>query len=310
MHSTTRARRLAATGLGLAALTLVGLPTPAGAAVVVGDPACVAAEEGHGHGGGAARGGWGPDTRPVSAAEQRAISRRTARRLSGTRGTGPGDGATIRVHVHVMAAKNGAGNVPRAVLQDQVDVLNQTYAGAESVDAAETGFSFTLASVDRFFVTKWHRDKASKKYRTQTRKGGARALNVWLVDFSYLGVATFPWNYDRSPAIDGVRLNVGSLPGGDIPDYDLGETATHEVGHWLGLFHTFQGGCSETNDEVDDTPAQGQSSRGCPEGNDTCDLPGDDPIHNYMDYSVDTCYTQFTPGQSTRMNEMWTAYRA
>ncbi len=306
MYSTTRGRRLAAAGLGLAALTLVGLPTPAGAAVVAGDPGCVVPAEEHDDGA-AARGGWGPDTAPVSPAEQREIRQRTERRLGGARVAA---GAAIRVHVHVMAARNGAGNVSRAVLEEQVDVLNQTYAGAESPDAAETGFTFTLASVDRFFNTTWHRDGASKKYRKQTRTGGARALNVWLVDFDYLGVATFPWRYQRSPKIDGVRLNVGSLPGGPIADYNLGETATHEVGHWLGLFHTFQGGCSRDNDDVADTPAQLLPSKGCPEGADTCPTPGVDPIHNYMDYSVDTCYTQFSPDQSTRMGEMWAAYRA
>ena len=187
-------------------------------------------------------------------------------------------------------------------------MLNTTFAGQEG--GSNTGFTFTLAGVDRYFNNSWHQDKQSTKYRAQTRLGGANALNVWLVDFKYLGIATFPWDYGRNGSIDGIRVHYGSLPGGDIANYNLGETATHEAGHWFGLYHTFQGGCTATNDEVADTPAQAGPTNGCPEGADTCPLPGTDPIHNYMDYSYDSCYTQFTAGQTTRMQQMFSAYRA
>ena len=209
-----------------------------------------------------------------------------------------------------MASSSGEGDVTDAQIADQIDVLNATFAGAESGEAANTGFSFTLAGTDRFYNNTWHRDGASSKYRKQTRQGGADALNIWLVDFNYLGIATFPWDYSRNAGIDGIRVQYSSLPGGDATNFNLGETATHEAGHWFGLYHTFQGGCTTTNDEVADTPAQGGPSSGCPVGADTCSLPGLDPIHNYMDYSYDSCYNQFTPGQSARMSQMWTAYRA
>ncbi|MBU1802533.1 zinc metalloprotease [Nocardioides sp.] len=270
-----------------------------------------------------ARGGQAHDHRSVSAKQQRRIEARTERILAAKGGNGKGKpggggggggavqvGGVIPVYVHVMAASNGAGDVSDAQIAAQVDVLNATYAGQESSAAPDTSFSFTLAGTDRFYNNTWHQDGASSKYRKATRQGGADALNVWLVDFDYLGVATFPWDYARNGGIDGVRVQYDSLPGGGIPDYDLGKTATHEVGHWLGLYHTFQGGCTSTNDEVSDTPAQSSPTSGCPEGRDSCSLPGLDPIHNYMDYSFDACYDRFSAGQSTRMSEMFSAYRA
>ena len=313
MHLTHRrptpARRVAAASLGLVALSLVGLPSPATAAVVRGGEICV--EDAHDHEGesAAARGGYGPDTRPVTAAEQREISQRTNRILDRQKGRPPA-GTTIPVYVHVMAAADGTGDVSDAAIAEQIAVLNATFGGEESGDAAETGFTFTLADTDRYYNDTWHRDGASQKYRKLTRLGGANALNMWLVEFKYLGIATFPWDYAKQPGIDGVRVHFASLPGGSIANYNLGETATHEVGHWLGLYHTFQGGCTELNDEVADTPAQSSPTTGCPVGRDSCDLPGLDPINNYMDYSYDSCYTEFSAGQASRMTDMWTAYRA
>jgi hypothetical protein len=314
-HHTTPRRRAAVASLGLVALSLVGVPAQASAAVLAGDAAGgLCAEDSHEGeaAGSAARGGYGPDTRAVSASEQRAIARRTDAILDRQRGK-PSTGTasvSIPVYVHVMAAKDGTGNVTDAQIADQVAVLNTTFAGAESSDAAQTGYTFTLAGTDRFFNDTWHRDGSSSKYRKATRQGGANALNMWLVDFNYLGIATFPWDYAKQPGIDGVRVHWDSLPGGSIANYNLGETGTHEVGHWLGLYHTFQGGCTQVNDEVADTPAQSSPTNGCPVGRDSCDLPGLDPINNYMDYSYDSCYTEFSPGQSTRMDDMWAAYRA
>ena len=166
--------------------------------------------------------------------------------------------ATVPVYVHVMAGSSGEGDVSDGQIADQIDVLNATYGGAESGEAANTGFSFSLAGTDRFYNDTWHRDGASTTYRSQTRQGGANALNIWLVDFSYLGIATFPWDYGSDPSVDGIRVQYSSLPGGDATNFNLGETATHEAGHWLGLYHTFQGGCTSTNDEVSRHPRPGR----------------------------------------------------
>ena len=306
MRNSRVARFAALTTISFCLVGLTGV-APAQARVADADQ-CVDARESSESD--SARGGRGADHRDVSVEEQKQITAR-AKELAAANATAAAAVPVVPVYVHVMAAKDGTtGNVSDAAIAAQIDVLNKTFGGTESSTASNTGFTFTLAGTDRFFNDSWHKDKSSSTYRKATRRGGANALNIWLVDFAYLGIATFPWDYARSGAIDGVRVNYASLPGGSIANYNLGETGTHEVGHWLGLFHTFQGGCTTTNDEVSDTPAQGGSTNGCPEGADTCTLPGLDPIHNYMDYSYDTCYTMFTAGQTSRMNTMWAAYRA
>ncbi|MFF1818393.1 zinc metalloprotease [Kribbella sp. NPDC058245] len=263
-----------------------------------------------------ARGGFGKDHRDLSASEQQSIEAKTAAILKAkaARGLAPKAGklaaATVPVYFHVMRSSSGAGDVTATQINQQIAELNDNFGGGESSQAANTGFTFTLAGTDRFNNDTWHTDGQSTTYRAQTRKGGKNALNIWLLDFSYLGIATFPWDYASNPSIDGIRVQYSSLPGGSATNYNLGKTATHEAGHWFGLYHTFQGGCTSTNDSVSDTPAQSSSSSGCPTGRDSCSLAGVDPIHNYMDYSYDSCYNQFTPGQSTRISNMWTAYRA
>jgi hypothetical protein len=266
------------------------------------------------------------DHRDLSAREVRAIEARTSkildRRASGAAATATSySKANVPVYIHKMLSSSGAGDVSDASIAAQINVLNQTYGGADvnkpsGTTVTNTGVHFTLAKVDSYRNNSWHADRSSTTYRAQTRLGDKNALNIWLVDFKYLGIATFPWDYAANPGIDGIRVQWNTLPKAGtagytpIANYDLGETATHEAGHWLGLYHTFQGGCTATNDEVADTPAQSSSTAGCPTGRDSCSLPGLDPIHNYMDYSYDSCYYEFTPNQSSRIDTMWKAYRS
>ncbi len=297
-------RMAAAAGLGATALTVVGLAAPAQARVADPGAECLTPTP-NAEAAGARGGATGLDHRGISAAEQRAIARRTSSSLAakgaaGVSARAAGVRRTIPVHVHVMRDRAGRGNVTNRRISRQIAVLNRDYSS----------FAFKLASIHRYKNTAWHQDRQSARYRSLTRKGGARALNIWLVDFPYLGIATFPWDYAKHPRIDGIRVHHDSLPGGKIANFNLGGTATHEAGHWFGLFHTFQGGCTQLNDQVSDTPAQASPTSGCPAGRDSCAMSGMDPIHNYMDYSIDRCYTQFTRGQNARAHKMWAAYRA
>ena len=303
-------RSTAAAALAASALAVTIFSTPAHAAPVDDTGSACFEPASVGAGARSVDGSHGRDTRPVTREQQRAIDRRMDAILSRHPKQAFAGDIDIPVYVHVMRAEDGTGNATKTQIQQQIAVLNATYGGDESPAAADTGFTFTLQSVDRFRNDLWHVDRHSKEYRRQTRQGGADALNMWLVDFDLLGIATFPWDYADHPRIDGIRVNVGSLPGGPITHFNLGETATHEAGHWFGLYHTFQGGCTTTNDLVADTPAQSSPTSGCPEGRDSCALPDIDPIHNYMDYSYDSCYNQFTAGQTSRMQSMFAAYRA
>ena len=224
---------------------------------------------------------------------------------------------TVPVYFHVIT-DGATGALTNAEISAQIAVLNDTYAGDEG--GARTAFSFRLAGVTRTDNADWFsptpngNDENAMKRALHT--GGPGDLNLYSVTSdTLLGWAYLP-DIVTKPGrayLDGVILNWESVPGASTAfagRYDEGKTATHEVGHWLNLEHTFFGGCNAKGDFVADTPAEKTPTSGCPAGKDTCTAPGDDPIHNYMDYSYDSCYNQFTPGQAQRMADAWLLYRA
>ncbi|PFH45545.1 hypothetical protein AMATHDRAFT_71591 [Amanita thiersii Skay4041] len=220
--------------------------------------------------------------------------------------------APIPVFWHVIYS-NGTpqgGFLSTAQIAAQIAVLNRDYR--------PSGFFWQLAGIDRTLNADWFNNVFSntpqeRDMKARLRKGGPGTLNVYSVGFvntsPLLGYATFPWSYASNRINDGVVLNYRSLPGGNLPQYNLGRTLVHEVGHWLGLFHTFQGGCTGSGDGVADTPAEQSPAFGCPVARDTCPGGGPDPIRNYMDYTDDACMNQFSRGQVQRFTAFAATYR-
>lgn len=160
-------------------------------------------------------------------------------------------------------------------------------------DYSPLGITMTLAGTTKTVNPTWSSDGNELAMKRALRKGTYADLNVYFLEDlgGNLGYCYFPT--DAAPGsqdfiLDGCSVLAASVPGGSADQYNLGKTATHEAGHWFGLYHTFQGGCNGAGDSVGDTPAQAGPSSGCPVGRDSCpNKAGLDPIHNYMDYSVE-----------------------
>jgi Pregnancy-associated plasma protein-A len=267
-------------------------------------------------------------TRQVDDIEADEIEAKLKGNRGGNGGGGQGENAarlpapglvTILVYVHVINRGSGIanGDVTSQVINAQIAVLNDAYNGG-GVGGAPSQFQFALAGITRSTNATWYTAEpgtlAEKQMKTALHQGGADALNLYTNNpgGDLLGWATFPSSYANNPLDDGVVCLFSSLPGGSAAPYNLGDTATHEVGHWLGLYHTFQNGCSKNGDYVSDTPSERSAAFGCPNGRDSCagsKYPGVDPIENFMDYTDDACMFEFTPGQASRMSSLFAQYR-
>ncbi len=244
----------------------------------------------------------------------------------------------IPVVFHIIH-NDGMENITQAQLMDQLRVLNEdfrkkagTLGGASTNSlAVDMEMEFRLAQRDpngnrhdginriKSTLTTDARNNVKGLIQWDPRK----YLNIWIVqsinnssgsgEGTVLGFAQFPSSINLSPSTDGIVMRAdytGTIITGNIQN--AGRTLTHEVGHWIGLFHTFQDGCvggttsncAIQGDRVCDTPPASEANFGCKAdtynscSNDSPDLP--DQIRNYMDYSDGNCTNLFTVGQKAR----------
>ncbi|KAK0657929.1 hypothetical protein B0T16DRAFT_317900 [Cercophora newfieldiana] len=216
------------------------------------------------------------------------------------------------VHIVTNSTKLEDGWVSNQTIIDQITVLNARFSLSQ--------ISFVLKGATRTVNPAWAiqpSDANDLAMRRALRKGDYKTLNLYYqtdaASGSTLGVCYYPRAVKPGSDeffVDGCNMQHFTLPGGRAKNYNLGITTVHEVGHWLGLMHTFQGGCEGDGDFVDDTPAEKEAGFACTVGRDSCPgREGVDPIHNYMAYTSDTCKSNFTLGQAARMHAKWAEFR-
>ena len=235
---------------------------------------------------------------------------------------------TVPVVFHIIYA-DGSDNISEAQILDQMRILNLDFRrlnsdasnlrGIFQAVAADPEIEFRLATIDPQGnctnginrVQSALSIDASDNVKSLISWNNTKYLNIWVVRSIDISITTgtvlgyaYPPSVNQPASLDGIVIRhdrVGSI-GSAVPE-SLGRTLTHEVGHYFGLRHPFQGGCTG-GDQVADTPPVALASNGCSLGTNSCsndspDLP--DMLENYMDYSDEDCQNTFTVGQKTVM---------
>jgi hypothetical protein len=241
----------------------------------------------------------------------------------------PGSIYLIPVVVHIITADGGVtGDLTDQMVQSQIDVLNEDYlaiAGTAGGDGTYSGVQFVLATEDpvgnpttgitRTANSNWFNDNDEYGFKTALMWDPHRYLNFYTNNTQYLGYSWFPqWSVGGWQ--DGIVIYYRAFGRpSPFPPYHLGRTATHEAGHWVGLLHTFEGGCGNptppscysTADLICDTEPDQFDHYTCTPGTSCGGYRV--PIENYMEYTNDACMTKFTVEQMLRLRCTLTSYR-
>jgi len=248
----------------------------------------------------------------------------------------------IPVVFHVIHSY-GESNISKEQIEDQIRILNEDFSRTNSdtsntrsmfkARASAFDIEFRLArtapdgSCTEGITRKYDPINTIEDYEDNNNEAKTsvsawprdKYLNIWVVTQiksssttgTILGYAQFP---GQGASTDGIVIRhdrVGTI--GTASVGDKGRTLTHEIGHWLGLYHPFQGGCGGQNDRVSDTPPVAEPSYGCPTSNNSCsnDNPDEmDNVENYMDYANGGCMNMFTDGQKQRVEAYFSSDRA
>ncbi|MBC7382744.1 MAG: choice-of-anchor J domain-containing protein [Bacteroidia bacterium] len=243
--------------------------------------------------------------------------------------------------------KYGLENISQTQLNDAIRILNEDFRKVAGTNGGTSSSSLSIDMQYEFRLAQFDpngqptngvnriydagTDNATNAQKALSYWDAKRYFNVWIVNTIYnntgqsgsivLGYAQFPFQINSNTNTDGVIIRAdqaGAIELGQLSQ--SGRTLTHEAGHWVGLYHPFQGGCAGATasdcanggDQVCDTPPVGSSTSGCPTLRNSCtndvpDLP--DQVKNYMDYADGTCMNIFTPGQKIRVDNYMNIYR-